>query len=89
MLPPDELTRDQPKQETFLFKKGAAGDAAYIVHSGSVGVFKEIEDGPRHVYGSLGLTSFGISGSCSPAMMSPAATSLPTPTYSARAAFAP
>jgi hypothetical protein len=61
MLPPDELTRDQPKQETFLFKKGAAGDAAYIVHSGS----------------------------CSPAMMSPAATSLPTPTYSARAAFAP
>ena len=45
MLPPDELTRDQPKQVTFLFKRGAAGDAAYIVHSGLVGVFKEIEDG--------------------------------------------
>ncbi len=45
MLPPDELTRDRYKQGTVLFKEGDVGDAAYIVHSGSVGIFKEIEDG--------------------------------------------
>ena len=45
MLPPDELKRDRYKQGTVLFKEGDEGDAAYIVHSGSVGIFKEIEDG--------------------------------------------
>ncbi|MDP6785744.1 MAG: cyclic nucleotide-binding domain-containing protein [Rhodospirillales bacterium] len=45
MLPPDELTKERYKQGTVLFTEGDAGDAAYIVHSGSVGIFKEIEDG--------------------------------------------
>ena len=45
MLPPDELTRDRHKQGAVLFKEGDVGDAAYIVHAGSVGIFKEIEDG--------------------------------------------
>mgnify|MGYP003988633863 FL=1 len=45
MLPPDELTRDRYKQGMVLFKEGDEGDAAYIVHSGSVGIFKELEDG--------------------------------------------
>ena len=45
MLPPDELTRDQHKHGAVLFKEGDVGDAAYIVHAGSVGIFKEIEDG--------------------------------------------
>ena len=45
MLPPDELTRERHEQGTVLFKEGDEGDAAYIVHSGSVGIFKEIEVG--------------------------------------------
>ena len=45
MLLPDQLKSDRHKHGKALFKESGVGDAAYIAHAGSVGNFKEIEDG--------------------------------------------
>ena len=49
MLPSEELQRVRFEKDAILFREGDAGDAAYIVDVGAIGIFKTIEGGRIHL----------------------------------------